>query len=246
MLARLQKSVLDEKPDWLTLSCGVNDVWHGVAGVDLETYKKNITSIVDQAQKANIQVMILTATMIQEGDNAFNQKLATYNDFLRGLAKERKLPLADLNEEEHETLKDILPNRHVAADGVHMNPRGDHMMALGVLKAFGLTDAQLAKVQDAWLDEPGGAVAEGAVRLMGSASITLRESDALEGLAQANKQTLIDFLSPIYFQALSEQAKSNATETNLDKLQSLAQVTFAQKVADLVKSAPTTASASAK
>ena len=247
MLARLQKSVLDEKPDWLTLSCGVNDVWHGAAGVDLETYKKNITSIVDQAQKANIQVMILTPTMIQETDNPFNQKLGTYIDFLRDLAKERKLPLADLNEEEHETLKAILPDRHLAADGVHMNPRGDHMMALGVLKAFGLTGAQLAKVEESWLDEPKGAVAESAVRLMGSAPITLRENDTLEQLAQAKEQTLTDFLAPIYFQALIEQAKANASETNLTKLQLLAQVTFAQKVADLVKNAATsTASTSAK
>ena len=240
MLARLQKSVLDEKPDWLTLSCGVNDVWHGVAGVDLETYKKNITSIVDQAQKANIQVMILTPTMIQEGNNAFNDKLATYVDFLRDLTKERKLPLADLNADEHEALMGLLPGRHLAADGVHMNPRGDHMMALGVLKAFGLTDAQLAKVEASWLDEPNGAVAEGAARLMGSAPITLRESDALENLAQANKQTLIDYLSSIYFQALLEQGKASATETSLEKLQALAQVTYAQKIADLVRNASTT------
>ena len=28
MLERLEKDVLSKKPDWLTLSCGVNDVWH--------------------------------------------------------------------------------------------------------------------------------------------------------------------------------------------------------------------------
>jgi lysophospholipase L1-like esterase len=28
MLARLEKDVLRHKPDWMTLSCGVNDVWH--------------------------------------------------------------------------------------------------------------------------------------------------------------------------------------------------------------------------
>src|SRR5690349_17494201 len=29
MLARLERDVLSKKPDWMTLSCGVNDVWHG-------------------------------------------------------------------------------------------------------------------------------------------------------------------------------------------------------------------------
>ena len=30
MLARLERDVLSKKPQWMTLSCGVNDVWHGV------------------------------------------------------------------------------------------------------------------------------------------------------------------------------------------------------------------------
>ena len=51
---------------WMTLSCGVNDVWHGERGVPLSAYKKNITEIVEKAQAAGIKVMILTATMIGE------------------------------------------------------------------------------------------------------------------------------------------------------------------------------------
>ena len=34
-----------------------------------------------------------------------NQKLAGYNEFLRSLAKERKLPLADLNADMQEAVK---------------------------------------------------------------------------------------------------------------------------------------------
>ena len=29
MLDRLERDVLSKKPQWMTLSCGVNDVWHG-------------------------------------------------------------------------------------------------------------------------------------------------------------------------------------------------------------------------
>ena len=36
MLARLEKDVLQKKPQWMTLSCGVNDVWHGKNGVPLD------------------------------------------------------------------------------------------------------------------------------------------------------------------------------------------------------------------
>jgi len=39
MLARLDRDVISKKPEWMTLSCGVNDVWHGVNGVPLDKYK---------------------------------------------------------------------------------------------------------------------------------------------------------------------------------------------------------------
>ena len=51
MIARIDRDVIGKKPDWMTLSCGVNDVWHGANGVDLPTYKKNITEMVDRARR---------------------------------------------------------------------------------------------------------------------------------------------------------------------------------------------------
>ena len=76
----------------MTLSCGVNDVWHGKRGVPLDQYKTNITDIVDKCQAAGVRVMILTATMIREdpaGD--LNRQLAPYNEFLRELAEEEAI-----------------------------------------------------------------------------------------------------------------------------------------------------------
>lgn len=97
MLERLKRDVLDKKPDWMTLSCGVNDVWHGARGVPLDQYKANITKIADECAAAGVKVIVLTATVIgEELENDNNNKLRPYNEFLRGLARERKLPLADL------------------------------------------------------------------------------------------------------------------------------------------------------
>ena len=92
MLERLERSVLQHKPQIMLLSCGVNDVWHGAKrGVKLEDYRKNITAIIDKAQAAGIKVCIMTATMITENPgNAYNIKLKGYNDFLRQIAKEKK------------------------------------------------------------------------------------------------------------------------------------------------------------
>lgn len=151
MLERLERDVLGKKPDWMTLSCGVNDVWHGANGVPLDQYKENITKIVDQCQAAGIKVMILTATMIGEDQaNPNNQKLIAYNEFLRGLAAEKKCLLADLNSDMQALIAHAGPDKQgnlLTADGVHMNPAGNVMMATGVLRAFGLTDEQIAKAR---------------------------------------------------------------------------------------------------
>jgi len=155
MLERLQRDVLDKKPDWMTLSCGVNDVWHGARGVPLDQYKINITAILDQCQAAGVKVMLLTATVIgEELDNDNNQKLAPYNEFLRGLAKEKKCLLADLNGMFQDAIKaqptPAKPGRLLTSDGVHMNAAGNQLMARGILQAFGLDGAQMAKAQEAW------------------------------------------------------------------------------------------------
>jgi lysophospholipase L1-like esterase len=152
MLERLERDVLSNKPDWMTLSCGVNDVWHGANGIPLDQYKKNITKIVDTCQAAGVKVMILTATMIGEDQpNENNQKLAAYNDFLRALAKEKNCLLADLNADMQAAVKAAGSKENLlTTDGVHMNPVGNKLMAEGVLKAFGLDADQLKKAKTAW------------------------------------------------------------------------------------------------
>ena len=162
LLDRLERDVLSKKPQIMLLSCGVNDVWHGKRGVPLPDYKKNITAIVDRAQAAGIKVCILTATMIREDQkNPANAQLAAYNDFLRVLAREKKCLLADLNADMQQALaafKAAHPKAQgnlLTVDGVHMNPLGNVMMAKGVLRAFGLTDAQLAKAEGAWNELAG-------------------------------------------------------------------------------------------
>jgi len=160
MLARLEKDVLSKKPDWMTLSCGVNDVWHGKNGVKLPDYKTNITAIVDKAQAAGVKVMILTSTMIREDQsNSLNQQLLPYNAFLKELAKEKGCLIADLNADMQQALKkvpkDAPKGKQLTVDGVHMNAYGNMMMASGILKSFGVSDAKLSDVVKVWKDAPG-------------------------------------------------------------------------------------------
>ncbi len=190
MLVRLQRDVISRKPDWMTLSCGVNDVWHGANGVDLDTYKTNITSIVDQCQAANIKVIILTATPITENMKADNNvKLAAYNAFLKDLATQKSCPFADLNSD----FAAVYAKKTTAAnaytvDGVHMNPAGDFIMASGILRAMGLSDAALDQVKEKWMDIPGG------VPVQITIPVTPRQWFALNDASTAAKKDVPTYL----------------------------------------------------
>jgi lysophospholipase L1-like esterase len=156
MSGRLENHVLSKKPTWMTLSAGVNDVMH--TAVELEEYKKNITSILDRAQAAGVKVVVLTASQIGlPVTGTANVKLAGYNNFLRETAKARNLPLADLNAAmvtEQTAFEKAGIKRVLTTDGVHMNVYGNMVMAKGVLSAFGLNAVQLAAAEAKWNESP--------------------------------------------------------------------------------------------
>lgn len=147
MLDRLERAVLAKKPQWMTFSCGVNDVWHGDKGIPLEKYKENVIKIFDKCDAAGVKVIVLTATMIGEDpSNPNNKKLAAYNEWLRAEAKKRNLPIADLNADMQAMLAvlrktDKSRGFKITRDGVHMAYRGNCMMAWGVLRAMGVDES---------------------------------------------------------------------------------------------------------
>lgn len=206
MLGRLEKDVLSKKPDWMTLSCGVNDVWHGARGVPLEDYKRNITEILDRCEKAGVKVIVLTSTQIKlPVTNPENVKLADYNAFLREIAKARNLPLADLNADmaaEQAALEKAGIKRVLTGDGVHMNLYGNLMMAKGVLGAFGLDNAQLATTQAAWNEMPG--LYQTSVKI----KLSLKEVAALEAYAASRQKSVDTVVSELSTAAVNEVTKT--------------------------------------
>ena len=154
MNKRLDRDVISKKPQWMTFSCGVNDVWHDKhgTGVPLEKYKALVGDVFDRCAAAGVEVIVLTATMISENPKAKeNMKLAAYNDWLRAEAKRRNLRLADLNAAMQAQLAEIrktdkTKGNKLTRDGVHMAYKGNCMMAWGVLKAMGVDESMKEKV----------------------------------------------------------------------------------------------------
>ncbi len=157
MRDRLQKDVLDKKPDWLLLSCGINDVWHLAEHKQgFDQFQQNITALVDAALAAGVKVVILTTSVIGEDFGLdHNRTLVAYNKFLRDLAKEKHCLVADIDADCRQALKSNVGGQAMlTADGVHLNPHGEELFAGCVLRTFGIAPDRIEKLKESWRDIP--------------------------------------------------------------------------------------------
>jgi len=152
LVQRFDKDVVQLKPAVVTINIGINDVWHRLGAPHdekvLATYKANVAKMVDQAQAAGIRVLLLTPTVIQEDPAAEgNKRLAMYVEAGKQIAAEKKCQLVDLHAMFLTALKQKpagMKKNWLTGDGVHMQPLGDGVMAVGVLRGLGVPDAKIA------------------------------------------------------------------------------------------------------
>ena len=155
LVKRFEKDVVKNKPAFVTISIGINDVWHRLKAPHdeavLKTYKENVSKMVDMAQAAGIKVILLAPTVIQEDPNAEgNKRLVMYVDALKQISAEKKCQFVDL----HGMFLDALKKKPadekgnwLTGDGVHMKPMGNAMMSIGVLRALGVPDEKIAATE---------------------------------------------------------------------------------------------------
>jgi len=151
LVKRFDADVVQLKPAFVTISIGINDVWHRLGKPHdekvLADYQENAAKMVADAQQAGIKVILLTPTVIQEEPGTEgNQRLAMYVAAEKKIAAEKKCQLVDLHGMFLTALKQKPAGQKswLTGDGVHMKPLGDAAMALGVLRALGVPDAKIA------------------------------------------------------------------------------------------------------
>jgi len=171
MLGRFQRDVLDKKPDLITISVGVNDVWHGFFnhpngdgpnGIPLKDYVANVEAMVTQAQAQKIKVVILSATVIEENlEDIKNTKAIRYNEALFKVARAHMCPYVDLQKSFRaliQTYRTVTGGHDnlLTVDGVHMNSSGNKVMAHTILSTLGVPAEAQARVQDQVAREMSG------------------------------------------------------------------------------------------
>ncbi len=152
LIKRFQKDVVDRKPAFVTISIGINDVWHRLKAPHddaiLATYKENVAKMVDMAQTAGIKVIIIAPTLIQEDPaSEGNKRLPMYIAAEKQIAADKKCQFVDLHEMFLTALKQKpadAKGNWITGDGVHMNDKGNAVMSIGILRALGVSDEKLA------------------------------------------------------------------------------------------------------
>ncbi len=215
MAARFQRDVVAFQPDWVTISVGINDVWHGFdkdhpngggpQSVPLPLFREEVTRMIDTAYAHKIRVALFTTTVIQENlESPENTLLVGYNAALREIAGQHHCLLIDQNAAFHEALKPMqkpgMPNSGaLTVDGVHMLPDGDWLMARTALVGFGISPHYLDRIRPAVLS-----------------AINQDESAAEDVIALVNGPRTLFFGSPVDadgFQNLPFVDRQFVTET---------------------------------
>ncbi|GGH76272.1 lysophospholipase L1-like esterase [Pullulanibacillus pueri] len=140
--ARWQTDVIDEQPDWLSVSIGINDVWRQLDSPELaQVYPEDFEIIYrkllkETREKTQARLILMEATVIDEDlTSEGNQRLIPYHDIVRKLAKEFDALLIPENVSFQKVIK-AQPGKPLTTDGVHMTSIGRMLMAMTWAKAF--------------------------------------------------------------------------------------------------------------
>lgn len=147
--ARVDKDVILKKPTIVFIYIGINDVWHqkdaaGTGGTTREVFEAGLKDLIARITKAGARVILCTPSVIGEKTGGANPKDATldeYSEISRKVAAETKTQLCDLHKAFQEHIKANNPDNKdkgiLTGDGVHLNAKGNKLVAAEMLKALG-------------------------------------------------------------------------------------------------------------
>ncbi|MFN5134398.1 MAG: SGNH/GDSL hydrolase family protein [Chitinophagaceae bacterium] len=136
---RLQKDVLDKKPDIVVVYIGVNDVWHKSmfgTGSDPDKFEKFYQAIIDKLKAAGIKLILCTPAVIGEKTDFSNPQdgdLNAYSNSVHKIVNTNNLTLVDLRKAFLDY--NFVNNRAnvekgiLTTDRVHLNAKGNLLVA---------------------------------------------------------------------------------------------------------------------
>lgn len=141
---RWKKDVILEKPDWISISIGINDVWHQFTDTNSikispghfeMIYRELLLSL---KEKTDAKIIMMEPSIIGEDIHSNeNLLLKKYVEITRRLSSDFNTLLIPIH---HVFQSYLIKNPHIklTTDGVHMNSTGRMLMALTWLENLGI------------------------------------------------------------------------------------------------------------
>lgn len=147
--ARVDKDVIAKKPTIVFIYIGINDVWHFThpatkgQGTPKDKFEAGLKDLLKRITEAGARVILCTPSVIGEkngGANPQDAMLDEYSEISRKVATETKTPLVDLHKAFQDYLKANNPDNKdkgiLTGDGVHLNEKGNKLVADELMKAL--------------------------------------------------------------------------------------------------------------
>jgi lysophospholipase L1-like esterase len=142
-LARLDRDVLQHKPDLVTISFGLNDMTR----VPEEQFVDNLTTLVARCREAKAQVVLCTPNAVISTPGRPVEKLIRYCDKIRELGRHLNVPVCDqFAAGEALRARDAWAWRMTLSDEIHPNLDGHRRMARELCRTITGKDVSLADV----------------------------------------------------------------------------------------------------
>lgn len=143
---RMEDDVLAKNPTTVVIWVGVNDVWHkrtSGTGTDAPKFEQFYNAIIKKLQAKNIKVFMCTPATIGEKNDYSNEldgDLNKYAGIIRNIAQKNNCQLIDLRKTfvayEQANNPENKEKGILTGDGVHLNEKGNQLVAEEMAKAL--------------------------------------------------------------------------------------------------------------
>ena len=144
LLARFERDVTSQKPDWVSICIGINDVWRQFdvpaildAAVLPDEYERNVESMILAVKKKVKGIFILSPYYIEPlSEDPMRRRMDEYGEICRRLAEKHGCEFVDFQR----MFSDYCKYQHssrLAWDRVHPNQMGATLMAREFLRHTG-------------------------------------------------------------------------------------------------------------
>lgn len=142
--ARWQEDVINQKPDWLVIMIGINDVWRQYdmpfmpnRHVYIEEYEETLSELVQQAKQVCLHIVLMTPFYIEPNQaDPMRATMDQYGQIVKKIAEQEQCGFVDIQAALEPVLKHIYPAT-LAWDRVHPTPAGHLVFAKAFLHYAG-------------------------------------------------------------------------------------------------------------